>query len=477
MPIQRLQTNARMSQAVIANGFVFLAGQVAGDTTADVAGQTAQIVAKIDALLKEAGSDKTRIVQATIWLADHKTFAEMNTVWDAWVPEATPLRVPASNRHWPSRPTRSRSASSQPSDGAPAMHTVVLGAGVAGVATAWYLAAQGRQVTVIDRQPLPAAETSYANAGMVATGALLHVGVATGAGHSLALAARRQPGAAPEAQPRSAHVDVVVKFMQNCTAERSRLNTSRKLVLCRYSQSLLQQLTTAQDLAYERISRGALYLYRDEASFARGKANMQILADGGMRLELLDGDGVVAQEPALADARPHIAGAIYCPSDESGDARMFTRALTERCRAAGVTFVMDANIQRIEADASRIRAVHTNQGAIAADDYVLAMGSYSPIAARPLGYRLPIYPVKGYSVTFPTDTRHRPFAGRRRREQPRGLGPFRRPPRASPPRRNSAATTRGMHRRTSARCCAWPGSCSPMARTTTSPTSGPACVR
>ena len=87
---------------------------------------------------------------------------------------------------------------------------------------------------------------------------------------------------------------------------------------------------------------------------------------------------------------------------------MFTRALTERCRAAGVTFVMDANIQRIEADASRIRAVHTNQGAIAADDYVLAMGSYSPIAARPLGYRLPIYPVKGYSVTFPTDTRHRP---------------------------------------------------------------------
>ncbi|MGJ7505664.1 RidA family protein [Variovorax sp. ZT5P49] len=87
MPIQRLQTNARMSQTVIANGFIFLAGQVAGDTTADVAGQTAQIVAKIDALLKEAGSDKTRIVQATIWLADHKTFAEMNTVWDAWVPE------------------------------------------------------------------------------------------------------------------------------------------------------------------------------------------------------------------------------------------------------------------------------------------------------------------------------------------------------------------------------------------------------
>ncbi len=288
------------------------------------------------------------------------------------------------------------------------MHTVVLGAGVAGVATAWYLAAQGRQVTVIDRQPLPAAETSYANAGMVAPG------------HSYTWASPRAPGILWRSlrddsqalrlklNPDPRMWTWLWKFMQNCTAERSRLNTSRKLVLCRYSQGLLQQLTTAQDLAYERISRGALYLYRDEASFARGKANMQILADGGMRLELLDGDGVVAQEPALADARPHIAGAIYCPSDESGDARMFTRALTERCRAAGVTFMMDANIQRIEADASRIRAVHTDQGAVAGDDYVLAMGSYSPIAARPLGYRLPIYPVKGYSVTFPTDTRHRP---------------------------------------------------------------------
>lgn len=87
MTIQRIQTNNRMSQAVVANGFIFLAGQVATDTSLDVAGQTRQILDKIDALLAETGSDKTKIVQATIWLADHKTFAEMNTVWDAWVPE------------------------------------------------------------------------------------------------------------------------------------------------------------------------------------------------------------------------------------------------------------------------------------------------------------------------------------------------------------------------------------------------------
>ena len=87
MAIQRIQTNTRMSQAVIANGFVFLAGQVATDTTLDAAGQTREILDKIDALLATAGTDKTAIVQASIWLADHKTFAEMNTVWDAWVPE------------------------------------------------------------------------------------------------------------------------------------------------------------------------------------------------------------------------------------------------------------------------------------------------------------------------------------------------------------------------------------------------------
>src|SRR5690606_19056867 len=128
-------------------------------------------------------------------------------------------------------------------------------------------------------------------------------------------------------------------------------------VLCRYSQEQLQALTAAQGLQYERISQGALYMYRDAASFQRGQATMRILPDGGMRLDVLDTDGVVEREPALASARAHIAGAIYCPSDESGDARMFTRALAERCRAAGVRFLMDTSIDRIEAQGDRIAAV------------------------------------------------------------------------------------------------------------------------
>ncbi|NMM79714.1 amino acid dehydrogenase [Acidovorax sp. SRB_14] len=288
------------------------------------------------------------------------------------------------------------------------MHTVVLGAGVAGVTTAWYLAAQGRQVTVIDRQSLAAAETSYANAGMVAPG------------HSYTWASPRAPGVLWRSLRDSSqalrlklnpdpHMWVWLwKFLQNCTAERSRINTGRKLVLCRYSQQQLQALTAAQDLQYERISRGALYMYRDEASFARGRANMQILADGGMQLDALDTNSVIAHEPALAGARQHIAGAIYCPSDESGDARMFTRHLAQRCREAGVKFLMDTSIDGIDSAGGRIEAVRTSAGRITADDYVLSLGSYSPIVARPLGYSLPIYPVKGYSVTFPAGEGYEP---------------------------------------------------------------------
>ena len=288
------------------------------------------------------------------------------------------------------------------------MHTVVLGAGVAGITSAWYLASQGRQVTVVDRQPLAASETSYANAGMVAPG------------HSYTWASPRAPGVLWRSLRDSSqalrlklnpdpHMWVWLwKFLQNCTAERSRINTGRKLVLCRYSQQQLQELTDKLGLHYERISQGALYVYRDAASFQRGQANMRILADGGMQLDVLDADGVIAREPALAQAREHVAGAIYCPSDESGDARMFTRALAERCRAAGVRFLMDTAIDRIEAQGDRITSVHTSAGPVTGDEYVLSLGSYSPILARPLGYSLPIYPVKGYSVTFPVGGGHLP---------------------------------------------------------------------
>ncbi|WP_226504609.1 D-amino acid dehydrogenase [Pseudomonas sp. MWU16-30317] len=286
--------------------------------------------------------------------------------------------------------------------------TLVLGAGVIGITTAYYLAKAGREVTVVDRQPESANETSFANAGLIAPG------------HSYTWASPKAPkillkSLFQEGQALRLKLSAdpqmwswAAKFLSNCNAERSRLNTSRKLVLCRYSQQQLQTLTATESLHYDRLSKGLLYLYRDVPSFAKGCANMQVLADGGMPLEIIDVDRVIALEPALSHARDHIAGAIYCPTDESGDARLFTHDLTERCKAMGVNFEMNRTIQGFEHSGDAIQAVLTDKGRLTADDYVLALGSYAPILARPLGYRLPIYPVKGYSVTFPSGPGYNP---------------------------------------------------------------------
>lgn len=278
------------------------------------------------------------------------------------------------------------------------MKTIVLGAGLAGVTTAWYLAGTGRQVTVIDRQKLAASETSYANAGMIAPG------------HAYTWASPRAPGILwrslrddSQALLLRPSLDLNMwlwlwKFLRNCSAQKARENTSRKLLLCRYSQSELHVLTQQLNLQYELLSTGALYLYRDEASLKRGIENMQILVDGGMPLRSISRDEAVQLEPALAYSS--FAGAILSPSDESGDARMFTRNLAAECAVAGVQFLMSTHIQHIKSEGDRIVAVQTDQGAIEGDEYILALGCDSPLIARELGYSLPIYPVKGYSVTF-----------------------------------------------------------------------------
>lgn len=286
------------------------------------------------------------------------------------------------------------------------MNTIVLGGGIVGVTSAYFLAKAGDDVTVIERRAGVALETSFANAGLVAPG------------HSYTWASPRAPkimlkSLFSEGQALRLKLTADWRmwawcwlFLQNCTEERSRLNTSRKVRLCRYSQAKLQALTEAERLSYDRISRGLLYVYRDDASFARGIANMSILADNGLPLETLDRRAVIEREPALAAAADRLAGAIYCPTDESGDAYLFTRALYERCVALGVKFRFDTEIRDVSASAERVEAIDTSRGRFSAERYVLALGSYSPFLARKLGYRLPVYPVKGYSVTLPIEAGH-----------------------------------------------------------------------
>jgi D-amino-acid dehydrogenase len=288
------------------------------------------------------------------------------------------------------------------------MKTIVLGGGIVGVTTAYFLAREGDEVTVIERQPGVALETSFANAGLVAPG------------HSYTWASPR----APKIMLKSLYSEGQAlrlklnpdwrmwvwcwKFLQNCTAEKSRLNTSRKVRLCRYSQTQLQAVSAAEDLAYDRISRGLLYVYRDTASFERGVANMSILSENGLPLQTLDRRETIEREPALAAAADKLAGAIYCPTDESGDAHLFSKALHARCVELGVKFQFDTSINRLSASADRVDHVETSQGRLSADRYVLALGSFSPGIARSLGYNLPVYPVKGYSVTLPVEAGHTP---------------------------------------------------------------------
>lgn len=288
------------------------------------------------------------------------------------------------------------------------MKTVILGAGIVGVTTAYYLAKSGREVTVIDRQPGVARETSYANAGLVAPG------------HAYTWASPKAPkillkSLFREGQALRLRLNADprmwawgLQFLRNCTAERFRLNTTRKLHLCVYSQRKLQELTASEGLQYDRIDGGLLYLYRDQASFAKGRSAMTVLSDNGLPLQILSPDEVALREPSLAGSKHRIAGAIFCPTDESGDAHLFSQDLEKRCRALGVRFELDRQIQGFSHAGYRVDAVFTDKGQVKGDDFVLALGSYSPLLASKLGYRLPVYPVKGYSVTLPVHAHHRP---------------------------------------------------------------------
>lgn len=287
------------------------------------------------------------------------------------------------------------------------MKILVLGAGVVGTTTAYFLARDGHEVHVVDRQDKAAMETSFSNAGMVSPG------------HAYTWASPRAPKILWDSLFRD---DVALrwrlrfdprmwswglKFLRECSAERAAANTRHKVRLCVYSQGQFDEAARDLRLDYDRHVGGALYLYRDPEHFARGVANMKLLTDNGVDLRPVDPARIVEIEPALGAEKDRLAGAIHCPTDESGDCHRFSNALAAHCaERLGVTFHFGREIRRIESDGERVTKVVTDQGDLAADAYVLALGSYSPIHGRALGLDLPIYPVKGYALTIPVGGRN-----------------------------------------------------------------------
>ena len=281
------------------------------------------------------------------------------------------------------------------------MKIVILGAGVIGVTSAWYLSRQGHEVTVIDRQAAPALETSFANAGEVSPGYS-----APWAAPGIPLKAMKwmfQKHAPLVIQPRPdfAKLSWMAKMLMNCTAEAYHVNKSRMVRLAEYSRDCLGELRSETGIAYDERTQGTLQLFRTQKQVDGAAKDIEVLRQDGVPFEVLDRDGCVAAEPGLAASADKIMGGLRLPGDETGDCFKFTNRLAEMAAAAGVKFRWGVSITRIHAEMGRVAFVETSEGRVHADSFVLAMGSYSPMLAAPLGIKLPVYPLKGYSITVP----------------------------------------------------------------------------
>ena len=281
------------------------------------------------------------------------------------------------------------------------MKVLILGSGVIGVTSAYYLAKAGHEVTVIDRQPKPALETSFANAGEVSPG---YSSPWAGPGVPVKaikwLLMKHGPLVIrPKLDP--AMWIWLLKMLRNCTSARYAVNKSRMIPIAEYSRDCLRALRSETGIHYDEREQGTLQLFRDPAQLDHTADDIAVLKQYGVPYQVLDRDGCVVAEPALAAVKDKIAGGLRLPQDETGDCHMFTQALAIEAEKIGVRFAFNVGIEGLNADASRITGVATSTGVLQADAYVVALGSWSPRLVRPLGISIPVYPVKGYSITVP----------------------------------------------------------------------------
>jgi len=278
---------------------------------------------------------------------------------------------------------------------------LVLGGGVIGVTTAYYLASAGHEVTVVDRQAATALETSFANAGEVSPGyssPWAGPGVPVKAVKWLLM--KHGPLVIrPKLDP--AMWVWLAKMLRNCTSARYAINKSRMIPLAEYSRNCLRALRAETAIQYDERDRGTLQLFRKQAQLDGTAGDIAVLKQYGVPYEVFDRDGCVGAEPALAAVKHKFVGGLRLPQDETGDCHMFTQALAAHAAKRGVQFRLETTIDHLITDASRISGVATSAGVFQADAYVVALGSWSPRLLRPLGISVPVYPVKGYSITVP----------------------------------------------------------------------------
>ena len=281
------------------------------------------------------------------------------------------------------------------------MSVLILGSGVVGTTIAYYLAKAGREVTVLDRQSGPALETSFANAGEVSPG-------------------YSAPWAGPGVPLKAVkwllmqHSPLVIKpmmdpamwkwgmqMLRNCTEQRYKVNKGRMVRLAEYSRDCLLELRAQTDIHYDERTQGTLQLFRTQKQLDAVGKDIDILTQYGVPFQVLDREGYQRYEPALSHVKEKFVGALRLPGDETGDCFKFTQSLCELAKQHGARFLFNQDIQEIRHQGDRIVDVRTDTGHYVADDYVLALGSYSTRMLKPLGLDIPVYPVKGFSLTVP----------------------------------------------------------------------------
>lgn len=281
------------------------------------------------------------------------------------------------------------------------MRVIVLGSGVIGVASAYYLAQQGAEVTVLDRQSGPAEETSFGNAGQISPG------------YSTPWAAPGIPFKAVKWMfqhhaPLAINLDGsmwqlqwMAQMLKNCNPQSYAVNKERMMRVAEYSRDCLRELRKDTGINYENRAKGTLQLFRKEAQMEAVQRDISVLEECGVSYELLNGNELGRVEPALANAQDKLVGGLHLPNDETGDCYLFTNALVQIAKELGVNFQFNQNVEKLIVEGDEIKGVQVNGKVLTADRYVLAFGSYSRDFLKPLDLQLPVYPVKGYSLTIP----------------------------------------------------------------------------
>lgn len=285
------------------------------------------------------------------------------------------------------------------------MEVLILGSGVVGVTSAYYLAKKGFEVTVIDRQPAVGLETSFANAGQISPGYSAPWAAPGVPMKALKWLFQRHAPLAIKPDMSMWQLQWTFKLLQNCTAARYDINKERMVRLAEYSRDCLRELRKDTGIVYEARTQGTLQVFRTQKQLDAEAKDITVLSRIGVPFEHLDPDGCARIEPALIAVKDQLLGGLRLPHDETGDCQLFTTNLADKAKALGVQFMHNVKINRLFTENGQLSGVEihsdNNRQVLCADQYVVALGSYSRELMLGLGLKIPVYPVKGYSLTVP----------------------------------------------------------------------------